>query len=264
MLQPWDRDNCKLLYIALFIMCGSIGDMLSFPLTNAARVLSGQAQPRLAKEKGDDDKPKTAIAPFTVMSGEKLPLRGAGSYPALLKSAVVAVPLALLALATIAAYGYYGCTSGALSVLREYRLYHVLYDRDFKSMGEYIRRHVPPKAVMMHHDIHITPVGLYGGHPSLISYNGWMWSHGYNYFDRDKDRKLAMDHMLKDSDPNAYSVLRRWGTRYVLGENPHKWPRNEDAEDFDPDVYLDGNLKRVYTAGRFELFEILGYEFPPA
>ncbi len=264
MLQPWDRDNCKLLYIALFLMCASIGDLLSFPLTNAARVLRGLPQPRLPKEKNDEDsKGKAAAAPVTIFSGEKLPLRGSGSYPAVLKRSAIALPLAVLSLLTIAAYGYFGMTSGLLSVLREYRLYHVLYDKDFKAMGEFIRRHVPPKSVMMHHDTHITPVGLYAGHPSLISYNGWMWSHGYNYYDRDTARKTVIDHMLKDSDQNAYNIMRRWGTRYVLGENAFKWPRDETAEDFDPDVYLDGNLKRVFKAGRFELFEVLGYTFPP-
>jgi len=262
MMQPWDRDNCKLLYIAMFIMCGSIGDLLSWPLTNAARVMLGRPHPSVAKAKAGDD--GQAVAPTTSFSGEKLPLRGAHGYPTVLKRSFVALPLAALSLLSIAAYAYYGWGSGLLSVLREYRLYHVLYDKDFKAMGEYIRRHVPPKSVMMHHDTHITPVGLYGGHPSLISYNGWMWSHGYDYYDRDTARKTVIDHMLKDSDQNAYNVMRRWGTRYVLGENAYKWPRDESAEDFDPDVYLDGSLKRVFTAGRFELFEVLGYSFPPA
>lgn len=113
-----------------------------------------------------------------------------------------------------------------------------------------------------------------------------MWSHGYNYYDRDRDRKYVMDNCLKDSDPEAYNAMRRWGTRYVLGEHlpTHHRPRQQQHEEaiarkaaaktqqekdaifvppFDPDMYLDGQLKRVFRSGRMELFEVMGYGFPP-
>ena len=265
MLQPWDRDNCKILYIALFILCGAGADLLAYPLTAAARALRGLPQPEAAPRKAkEDDAPKPGQRGETAFSGEKLPLRGMGGWTwKIAAPGVVAVPLALAALAGMVFYAYYGAFSGALSVAREHRLYHVLYDQDFKNMGEWIRRHVPPKSVMVHHDTHITPVGLYAGHPSLISYNGWMWSHGYDYYERDRDRRTILDHMLKDSDQNCVNLMRRWGVRYVLGENAYHWPRQTDAADFDEDVYLDGNLKRVFKSGRFELFEVLGYGFPP-
>ena len=32
---------------------------------------------------------------------------------------------------------------------------------------------------------------------------------------------------------------------------------------FDPDVFLQGNLKRVFKAGRFDVLEVGGYSFPP-
>ena len=33
--------------------------------------------------------------------------------------------------------------------------------------------------------------------------------------------------------------------------------------DFDPDSYLDGNLKRIKRFGRMDLLEVQGYSFPP-
>ncbi|RYE83851.1 MAG: hypothetical protein EOO65_03250 [Methanosarcinales archaeon] len=112
---------------------------------------------------------------------------------------------------------------------------------------------------------------------------GWMWSHGYNYHERHRDREAIMANALKDSDQHAYNLMRRWGVRYVLGENMHRHHRpSEDAyrqalaekaaqpdnpdlyvPHFDADMYLDGMLKRVASAGRFEVFEVLGYNSIP-
>ena len=86
-------------------------------------------------------------------------------------------------------------------------------------MAAYIKEHVPPKAVIVHRDIHISPVGCLSGRISLVGYNGWMWSHGYNYHERDRDRGYVLENALKDSDSQAYNLLRRWGVRYVLGEH---------------------------------------------
>ncbi len=116
-----------------------------------------------------------------------------------------------------------------------------------------------------------------------------MWSHGYNYYDRDKDRNMVLANALKDSDDEAYQTARRWGVRYILGENlqRHHRPRQQEHEEalararaaaagskvaapeggvppFDPDLYLDGQLKRVFSAGRYDLLEVLGYGFPPS
>ena len=109
-----------------------------------------------------------------------------------------------------------------------------------------------------------------------------MWSHGYNYYDRDRDRAYILANALKDSDHEAYNALRRWGVRYVQGEWLPRHPRARQAEydaavarkranpddktplpRFDPDSYLDGQLKRVFSAGRYDILEVQGYGGPP-
>ena len=45
-----------------------------------------------------------------------------------------------------------------------------------------------------------------------------MSSHGYNYFDRDRDRTYILANALQDDDPKALTLLRSWGVRYILGE----------------------------------------------
>jgi hypothetical protein len=73
----------------------------------------------------------------------------------------------------------------------------------------------------------------------------------------------------------SFPLLRRWGVRYLLGEYlpRHHRPTEQAYNDarasgqtppaFDPDLYLDGNLKRVFAAGRYDVLEVLGYGFPP-
>jgi hypothetical protein len=73
----------------------------------------------------------------------------------------------------------------------------------------------------------------------------------------------------------ALSSSCRWGIRYILGEwlPKHHRPSQQAYEDaqaagqplppYEPDLYLDGQLKRVFSAGRFDLLEVLGYGFPP-
>jgi hypothetical protein len=81
-----------------------------------------------------------------------------------------------------------------------------------------------------------------------------------------------MDNAAKDSDAYAYQLLRKWGIRYVLGEyiRKHDRPSQREHEEakarglahippFDADAYLDGQLKRVFRQGRYEVFKVLGY-----
>lgn len=60
-----------------------------------------------------------------------------------------------------------------------------------------------------------------------------------------------MDNAVKTSDPQTYALLRKWGIRYILGEHIKKFASGN--------LFLDGKLKRVYTRGRYEVFEVLGY-----
>jgi hypothetical protein len=68
--------------------------------------------------------------------------------------------------------------TGFMMIAREYGQYNVLLDEEQIDTGAWIKEHVAPKAVLVMKDGHITPSGCLAGRPSLISYTGWMWSHG--------------------------------------------------------------------------------------
>jgi hypothetical protein len=59
--------------------------------------------------------------------------------------------------------------------------------------------------------------------------------------------------------------MRRWGVRYVLCEWCTKHARAHEREPgFDADLYLDGQVKRIFSRGRYDVLELLGYGFPPS
>ncbi len=83
-------------------------------------------------------------------------------------------------LATVTAFAipiiFAGATlSGFMMLARETTLFHQLLDGDQKQMATYILANVPPKAVVLHRDIHIVPSACLAGRITLVSYNGWMW-----------------------------------------------------------------------------------------
>lgn len=294
--QPWDRDNCKLFYLWIFVGSCLTGAMLAAPIEALAgpivKFIDGPGSARLLQWIGTP--PRTVLEAYhSAASGrgatEKLKDEGRGPASTSAVSVHLARRITSKAVATASLAGVVfglilSCTTGLMMVLREYGLYHVLLDQDMIAMGEYIRANLAPKAVVVHRDTHITPSGCIAGRPTLIAYNGWMWSHGYSYYDRDRDRSYALQGVLKDSDPEVYNSLRRWGVRYVVGEwlPRHHRPgqqayeeavarKNANPDDpnvvvppFNPDMYLDNQMRRVFSVGRFDLLEVLGYGFPPS
>lgn len=170
-------------------------------------------------------------------------------------------PFALLSLASLGLL--FVCTlSGFMMVMQEARNDGgVLFDTHALALGRWAEENVHPRAVMMHSDWHAQPTLSLAGRPSLVAYFGWVSNHGYNANERLGDRDYVLKNALKDSDEHAHFLLRRWGVRYVVGDNMPRHPRKAGA---DPDLYLDGKLKRVFQSGHYELFQVQGYDSLPS
>lgn len=186
-----------------------------------------------------------------------------------------AVSLAGSLLAPVAVF--FCILSGYILLNQEWGGNGVLIDGDAVRMGEWMKANTAPGSVVMHSNYHVQPSGAIAGRPSLVAYYGWVSNHGYNCHERLRDRDYVMDNALKDEDEQAYFLARRWGVRYILGENIRRHDRPSEAAfraaqqriaageqgvampRFEPDVYLSGKLRRVHTEGRYELFEVTGY-----
>lgn len=284
--QPWDRDNCKILYVALFLMSPFSAKLLTFSFEHVLNFLNGSYESlkraQHKRDDGDTNGKNTKTEEISVQASEVgVPTLGC------LRKRTWAVVMAAVCLVVVPVLLYYSAYSGGLSLVREYHLFHVMYDKDAVDVGEYMRTKLPPKGVTLHDDTHLSPAGFYAGRQVLVSYTGmylhnlvilskkcneadiviifagWVSSHGYDYHERHRDRETIMQNILKDSDRNTYSLLRKWGVRYVLAENPRSHPPSSTIRKVRENLFLDRKVKRLHTAGRYQLFEVTGYGFPP-
>ncbi|KAA0148480.1 hypothetical protein FNF29_06697 [Cafeteria roenbergensis] len=273
--QPWDRDNTKIFYIFALVAAPFVGLAITFPVTHGisslfafAPAARGRAQaagphthviahggapdsaPTVAAEEDD------AAAPISRMdtgAAEKVQTRD-------FQSRAVGLLLLLIGLPAGVALFVFGGFSGAVSVIREQRMSHELYGPLEIEVGEFIRKNVPPKSVMLHDNNHRSPVGMLAGYPSLAGYDGWLWSHGYDYGERHNDRNYIMDRMGDPNEATIYPKMRRWGVRYVVGENKAM----EEGKGPEKNLLHDSKTKRIFSNSRFQVLEVLGYDSPPS
>jgi hypothetical protein len=277
-MQPWDRDNAKIFYPWVFVAASFAGGILALPIELLLGQASGfQALERLASAlwgqgAGASMRGSTAhlkkddnlSAAGSLGAGRGAAPAGPGDARAAGGVGAGAAKPARMLLGIVGTLGAVAflvlCTfSGLAMVYQEYRMGNsALFDRDSVAVGAFFREHVHPRAVTMHSNHHTQPSCSLAGRPSLVSYYGWVSNHGYNAGPRLQDRDYAMANLLKDEDSHAYNILRRWGVRYVVGEWLPKHPRGAGSGQ-DADLYLDRQVRRIYRAGRFEVFEVLGY-----
>jgi len=252
--QPWDRDNTKIFYIFAIIAAPFVGQVLTWPLTAGLAAITAPTEARIHGADADTDADADAAGitrTDTHTAEAKQSRQFVGRFGGILLLLVgVPVGAALLAL---------GATSGVLSIVREYGMFHELYGPMEVEVGDYIRDNIPAKSVMLTDNTHRAPAGYLAGRPSLAGYDGWLWSHGYDYAERHNDRNFIMQHVNDVEGRDAYDKMRRWGVRYVVSE--HKG-QPEGAGD-NKDMFLDSNTKRIFSSGRYQVFEVLGYDSPP-
>jgi hypothetical protein len=247
--QPWDKDNTKVFYVWAFIAAPLVARAMTFPLMWGLQALTHSSSHQV-NDLPDADAAirKMDTATASTAQSASFVRRGLG-----IVSLIVGIPL-LVALALA------GGTSGALGLIREFRMFHDFYGVPEKEVAAFLIEHVDRRAVILHDNDHRSPVGMLAGRPSLASYDGWLWSHGYDYGERHNDRNWVMGHVVEQSNDMAYQKLRRWGVRYVVAA--HK--PQPDGNGPDKNLFLGDQLKRIFKNGRYQVFEVLGYGFPPS
>lgn len=174
-LQPWDRDNCKLFYIWVFIATALVGSLLAAPFEYILGLGASSAGP--ARVYQAVMVPQRDLLVFNAAVSR--PSSGSGSSA---KSSAaehigvgrrrIAGTVSLIWLLAVPVLMFFACASGFMLFAREYNLYHQLLDEDQIRMGNYIKEHLAPKSVIMHRDIHIMPSSCIAGRPSLVAYTG--------------------------------------------------------------------------------------------
>jgi len=102
--------------------------------------------------------------------------------------------------------------SGALDVTRALSPVEdvLLFGRAELEVAELIRQRTPPRAVILNAPIHNSVVAL-TGRQSLMGYPGHLWTHGFDYKDRQNDVEA-----IYRGGPRAAELLASYGVDYVV------------------------------------------------
>lgn len=87
---------------------------------------------------------------------------------------------------------------------------------------------------------------------------GWLWSHGYNYFERDNDRRFIFEHLLEDKNDHAYNLLRKHGIQYILGVSLVNKKHAEHERRVREYEQKKAELQRAASAGQANAMAQLG------
>lgn len=118
--------------------------------------------------------------------------------------------------------------SGSLDAYRiiRFKLHsHVMYTKEEIELVEWAKNKTNPKSVWLTGDNHNHWLFNLTGRQTLMTYRGWLWTHGYKYHDLEKDIAQMFKQPLSSQDLfNKYSV-----DYIVIGPNEkHTWKANQD------------------------------------
>jgi hypothetical protein len=261
--QPWDRDNCKLFYIWVFIASSFAGMVVAAPFEYLFSSF-GVVGPGAAR---------LEVLFSALFLGRQN-----------LLVAISKKTFGLAVLCICVGFMIIGTFTGFLMIIREFKMYNVMIDVDQLEITRKLAEKVSPKAVIMYRDNHLLAPAA-AGRSALLSYQGWMSSHGYDFGERGSDRDYVLTNILQQHDVNreVMNKLIRWGVKYIIGEHLVTHPRTDiEAHELaqaeknayltsgeiekanavhvpngGSDWYLDGQVHQLHRAGRFQLLEVV-------
>lgn len=134
--------------------------------------------------------------------------------------------------------------AGGLSVARETQLSWQLADNQAIAFAQAVHEQTPPEAIFLTASNHNHPVPMLAGRTILLGYKGWLWTHGINYSQRERD-VLEM----YAGGPHARELLQQYKVSYVsIGPSERQEFANLN-EDF-----FQRNFPKVQSTGAHQLY----------
>ena len=211
--QPWAQDNTKLFYQWAFA-AAAVAALAAFKVGEmvAQKIGGKKARPRPSTQ------PKSAAASA--------------------RGSLFGTAIALLLIALMIA-------SGTLALLRESSLHYQFHTANDIAVGEWIAANTPKDAVILTSDWHAQPAATVGGRTLVMGYRGWLWSHGFDYGQREKDVRQMLSGGIY-----AIDLIEKYDVSYaVIGQS--------ETREYGADKnFFNSHYKRVYTAGGYVVYEI--------
>lgn len=135
--------------------------------------------------------------------------------------------------------------SGVLAVLREsYTTWRIAQNSDLE-LATFIKNETPLNAVFLTSDSHNHPVTMLAGRTTLMGYRGWLWTHGINYRETEKDVVA----MLRGY-PVAPELITRYNVSYAfIGDS-------EKIDFAANDIYFASHFPVIFKNQSGTLYEL--------
>jgi hypothetical protein len=122
---------------------------------------------------------------------------------------------------------------------------YVWFTREEVQLAEQVRLQTPPRSVFVTGQEPNNPVADLAGRSVLMSYQGWLWSHGINYAQREAD--IAR---IYRGGPQALGILSRYHADYIVIGPTERTVFQPNVDDF------NAQFRRVLHTANYDIFAV--------
>lgn len=122
-------------------------------------------------------------------------------------------------------------------------------NKEDQALGEFIGELIPQDSIILTGTQHNHPVFLYTGRKVFEGYRGWIWTHGLDLGDKDKELKAMFESKNKKE---ACRLFNEHNIDYVFIS---KWERRQRSYNLN-EPFFKNNFKIVYNENNNYLFKI--------
>jgi len=136
--------------------------------------------------------------------------------------------------------------SGFLSIWVEPRPHNLLYSNKDIETAEFIKKNTETRAIFLTGPQHNSPA-LLAGRKILVGYPGYLWVHGINWSQREKDSKRMYQ---ANSSDDFFLLAREYKITHVL-IGPMEW------QEMRPNInFFEKNLVKIFDNGLYRIFKL--------
>jgi hypothetical protein len=124
---------------------------------------------------------------------------------------------------------------------------HLLLTSEEVQLASTVRAQTPPRAIFAVGLQHSHPISTLAGRRVMMGYPGWLWSHGYDYTQRERDLRA-----IYLFSPDTPRLLRTYGVDYVvIGPNERQELKANEAA-------FREHYPMVISTANYEVFKVVG------
>lgn len=135
--------------------------------------------------------------------------------------------------------------AGVLTVYREQTISWEIASPQALALGQAIQARTPPESNILAGDAHNHPVTMLAGRKTIMGYRGWLWTHGIDYSQTEKD-VMAMF----GGKENTTQLLKKYKVDYIF-IGPH------ELDTYQANLnYYNENYNLIYSDGENSLYAV--------